>query len=140
MRAAAERLATNMPIQGTAADIMKLAMLEIRKNMHQKKLQSKMILQVHDELIFEVIEEEIEELSGRCRAMSIKYPQLTANFLSFSNRINDFLGKPTTPKLNKIIEDLYIIRAIAQKLCEDESLRDDIEPIYYLSNGLLIEE
>ena len=88
----------------------------------------------------QVLMEELEELSGRCRAMSVKYPQLTANFLSFSNRVNDFLNGPTDKKLSIIIQDLYIIRAISQKLCEDETLKDDIDPIYHLAAGLLIED
>ncbi|MFA6028128.1 MAG: DNA polymerase I [Patescibacteria group bacterium] len=51
---AAERMAVNMPIQGTAADIMKMAMIEIQKQIDAKKINAKMVLQVHDELVFEV--------------------------------------------------------------------------------------
>ena len=62
-REGAERVATNMPIQGTAADIIKLAMISVDKRMIDEKLESKMILQVHDELVFEVLESELEVLT-----------------------------------------------------------------------------
>jgi DNA polymerase-1 len=62
VRAAAERMAINMPVQGTAADIIKLAMIGIKREMDKRGLRSKMTLQVHDELVFEVPQEELEEM------------------------------------------------------------------------------
>ena len=70
VRQSGERIALNTPIQGTSADIMKIAMVKIFDEMNSKKLKSKMLLQVHDELIFDVVEEEkdvLEELV--CRNM-----------------------------------------------------------------------
>ena len=68
VRQSGERIALNTPIQGTSADIMKIAMIKIYNEMKEKNLKSKMLLQVHDELIFDVINEEkiiLEELVRR---------------------------------------------------------------------------
>ncbi|TMG31738.1 MAG: DNA polymerase I [Chloroflexi bacterium] len=54
LRLAAERIAINMPVQGSAADIMKLAMIQLQKYLRDERLSSRMILTVHDELVFEV--------------------------------------------------------------------------------------
>ncbi|HRC54090.1 MAG TPA: DNA polymerase, partial [Bacillota bacterium] len=58
VRRAAERTAINTPIQGSAADIIKLAMVRIHKRFDEEGLSSKMVLQVHDELIFEILPSE----------------------------------------------------------------------------------
>ena len=62
MRGNAERNAINAPIQGTAADIIKIAMVRIHERLNSEKYASKMILQVHDELIFEVEPCELDRL------------------------------------------------------------------------------
>ena len=62
VRASGERMAINMPIQGTAADIIKIAMIRIMERMNDLGMRSKMILQVHDELIFEVPNGEMSQM------------------------------------------------------------------------------
>jgi len=75
LRNLAERTALNTPLQGTAADIIKLAMIKIQQEVESLRLRSRMILQVHDELLFEVPPEEIGQLSAIVRpAMEQVYP------------------------------------------------------------------
>lgn len=62
LRSFAERTAMNTPIQGSAADILKMAMIEMNKRIKENNMQATMLLQVHDEVIFEVPEHEIEQL------------------------------------------------------------------------------
>ncbi len=62
VRGGAERMAINMPIQGTAADIMKLAMIRVQKRLDDEGMKTKMLLQVHDELVFETPKEEMAAL------------------------------------------------------------------------------
>jgi DNA polymerase-1 len=62
IRAFGERTAANSPIQGSAADLIKIAMIRIDDVLRTKDLQSKMLLQVHDELVFEVVPDELDEI------------------------------------------------------------------------------
>ena len=62
VRSFGERLAMNTPIQGSAADIIKLAMVNVYNEIKKKNLKSKLILQVHDELILNVYKDELEEV------------------------------------------------------------------------------
>lgn len=62
IRQAGERMALNTPIQGTSADIIKKAMVEVHKRFKEKNLKSKMILQIHDELVIDTKKEELEEV------------------------------------------------------------------------------
>ncbi|MPN17917.1 DNA polymerase I [bioreactor metagenome] len=62
VRKQGERFAMNAPIQGSAADIIKIAMVNVYNRLKDEQLKSKLILQVHDELIVEAVEEEIDKV------------------------------------------------------------------------------
>ena len=64
VRSRAEREAINMPIQGTASDIVKIAMIRVSRALRDEGMQTKMIMQVHDELLFEGPESEVETASA----------------------------------------------------------------------------
>ena len=77
LRKAAERNAINAPIQGTAADLIKIAMVAIQHDIDERHLQSRMILQVHDELVFDARKDELEELTQIVRERMSGSMQLT---------------------------------------------------------------
>jgi len=81
-RSNAERMAINTPIQGTAADMIKIAMINIHKELQERKLQTKMILQVHDELVFDVYKPELDEVMAMVeQRMKDALPGLTVPIL-----------------------------------------------------------
>ena len=67
IRSSGERMALNTPIQGTAADILKKAMVEIYNEFNKRNLKSKMLIQVHDELVFNVLNSELDEVKDIVR-------------------------------------------------------------------------
>ena len=69
IRSSGERMALNTPIQGTAADILKKAMVEIFDELEKRGLKSKMLIQVHDELVFNVVDDELEEVQELVRSI-----------------------------------------------------------------------
>ena len=79
-RGFAERAAINAPIQGTAADIIRRAMIRMPGALQQANLSAKMLLQVHDELIFEVPEAEVEQTSALVRDVMAEAPSPAVNF------------------------------------------------------------
>ena len=62
IKSSGERIALNTPIQGTAADILKKAMIEIYQELNKRNLKTKIIIQVHDELVFDMVEKEKDEV------------------------------------------------------------------------------
>ena len=71
-RAAAERMAINMPIQGTTADIMKVAMVKLDRAIRAEGFAARMLLQVHDDLLFELPAEELDDFAGAARELMTK--------------------------------------------------------------------
>ncbi|MCI0874470.1 MAG: DNA polymerase I [Chloroflexi bacterium] len=80
-RAAAERVSVNMPVQGTAADVIKIAMINISNEMKALKMRSKMSIQVHDELIFEIAPGELMEMQAMVTTMMPAAMDLTVPLL-----------------------------------------------------------
>lgn len=75
IREFAQRAAINQPLQGTAADLIKMAMIEVDKQIEKQKMQAKMIMQVHDELVFELPKDELEPLKELVlKAMELNQP------------------------------------------------------------------
>ena len=88
VRSSGERMARNMPIQGTAADIMKLAMVHVHRRLQDEGLQAKLILQVHDELIVECPEAEAEHV---CMILKEEMEQVAS--LSVPLTVDAHVGK-----------------------------------------------
>jgi len=88
LRRAAERAAVNMPVQGSAADIIKLAMIRLDRRLREEKLRARMVLQVHDELVLEVAEAEVEA----AKALVVEVME-NAYALSVPLKVQASLGK-----------------------------------------------
>jgi DNA polymerase-1 len=78
-RGFAERTATNTPLQGSAADLIKVAMINIHRQLREQKLEARLLLQVHDELVLEAPEAEVEQVKRLTKehmegAMQLKVP------------------------------------------------------------------
>ena len=82
IRSFAERMAINMPIQGSAADIIKIAMVRLYEQMRRQGLRSKMLLQVHDELVFDMVPEEAEILPLLVKSVMEDAAQLSVPLLT----------------------------------------------------------
>ncbi len=92
IRSNAERVAINTPIQGTAADLIKIAMINIHKALKDAKLKSRLILQVHDELVFDVYKPELEQLKVMVKdLMTNAMPQLKVPILVEMGTGNNWL-------------------------------------------------
>ena len=77
VRALAERTAVNAPIQGTAADIIKMAMINVDRKMREAGLKSRMVLQIHDELLFDTVHDEIDKLMSIVKEQMEHVTELT---------------------------------------------------------------
>ncbi len=80
-RQAAERAAINAPMQGTAADLIKLAMIEVQRSLEQEQLRSRLVLQVHDELVLEVPQDEVETIRGLLHEKMVRVASLRVPLL-----------------------------------------------------------
>ena len=85
LRSFAERTAINSPIQGSAADIIKMAMIQLEKRLKEEKLEAKMLLQVHDELVFEVPENELTQLDALVKEVMENAVTLTVPLVTDSS-------------------------------------------------------
>ena len=91
VRSSAERNAINAPIQGSAADIIKVAMINLSKVFHEQKFKSQMLLQVHDELVFDAHVDEIDEITPIIRKEMEGAVQLSVPLLVDINTGNNWL-------------------------------------------------
>jgi DNA polymerase-1 len=82
VRAGAERAAINAPMQGTAADLIKLAMIRVQAWLEEKKMKSLLVLQVHDELVLEVPEDEVEIVKATLPTLMQEVAQLSVPLLA----------------------------------------------------------
>jgi DNA polymerase-1 len=91
VRSQAERNAINAPIQGSAADVIKIAMINIHRKMAEQKFVGKMVLQVHDELVFDVPKSEVDDLEALVKYEMEHAVNLEVPLLAESGRGNNWL-------------------------------------------------
>ena len=91
IRSGAERNAINAPIQGTAADIIKIAMINLSQKLKERGFKSKMLLQVHDELVFDAHKSEIEDLTPIIRNEMQNAASLSVQLIVDINTGNNWL-------------------------------------------------
>jgi DNA polymerase-1 len=103
VRETAERMAINAPVQGSSADIIKVAMINLHREMKKRKLKSKMLLQIHDELIFEVPQEEVEEMKSLVTKIMTRAIELCVP-LKVDIKIGKNLGEMINERGNREIQ------------------------------------
>ena len=86
------RAALNMPIQGTAADIMKMAMIEVNKRIEERGLKSRIVLQVHDELLLEVPKEEFDEVEKLLKSSMENIVELSVPLIAEVTSADNWYG------------------------------------------------
>ena len=91
VRALAERNAINAPIQGTSADIIKIAMINVDRRIREAGLQSRMVLQIHDELVFDAVKEEVEQIEHIVRTEMENVIELSIPLTIECNHGNNWL-------------------------------------------------
>ena len=102
---AAERTAINAPLQGSAADIIKMAMINIDHWLHQEKINAKMIMQVHDELVFEALASEVEQIAQDVQ-------RFMSNVVSLRVPLLVSVGMGIIGMMRRGIENLQITRTL----------------------------
>mgnify|MGYP001776922217 FL=1 len=91
VRSLAERNAINAPIQGTSADVIKLAMINVDRRLVGEGLRSRMVLQIHDELVFDAFREEVDILAGIVKEEMEKVVELSVPLIVECNYGNNWL-------------------------------------------------
>ena len=91
VRSLAERNAINAPIQGTSADVIKLAMINVDRRLVREGLRSRMVLQIHDELVFDAFREEVDALAGIVKEEMEKVVELSVPLIVECNYGNNWL-------------------------------------------------
>ena len=123
-RSFGERVAMNAPIQGTAADIMKIAMIGVGRRLKEEHLKSRLVLQVHDELLIEAYEPEVEEVKKILEEEMEKIADIV------------FTDKAKLEALNAIVHPA-VKEEIKKKICHEERKNTNL---FILESALLIED